>query len=163
MVSLFWWQCHRDTVIQCSAEQDNFSKATSSDNLSPIKSINYTSYGNTSIYLRNYESKSENCSWFRYGISCRMRSFAFGSNVVFRKWLRPATGSLSSRLVTSIKLIIQVIKFEGCNMIKSTKTLPEDLNAIACQSFESPTPKILLCFPYMNAKICYTWVIAYNL
>ena len=106
MVSLFWWQCHRDTVIQCSAEQDNFSKATSSDNLSPIKSINYTSYGNKSIYLRNYESKSENCSWFRYGISCRMRSFAFGSNVVFRKWLRPATGSLSSRLVTSIKLII---------------------------------------------------------
>ena len=66
--------------------------------------------------------------------------------------------SLKFLVVNQSSFIFQVIKFEGCNLVKFAD-MPFDLDAGSCNSFELPTPKVLLCFYYYQPQKCHTLVL----
>ena len=50
---------------------------------------------------------------------------------------------------------IKVSKIDGCQLVRQAD-MEFDFYIGSCQSFDQPTPKILLCFDYYHTTECHT-------
>ena len=49
----------------------------------------------------------------------------------------------------------KVSKIDGCQLVRQAD-MGFDFDEGSCQSFDQPTPKILLCFDYYHSNECHT-------
>ena len=67
--------------------------------------------------------------------------------------------SLQTRIENPIfDWYVKVSKIDGCQLVRQAD-MEFDFYIGSCQSFDQPTPKILLCFDYSHTSECHTYVI----